>query len=189
MVKQGRTSCGAVAQTLHWPTAVLVLVAFVWGPGGSELRVHLPQRDFERQLHETLGLCVFALLFVRVLWRLVDARPDAPPSPRWMALAAKAMQGFLYLLLVAVPATAIAGAWLEGHPRTLLAGLEIAPRVAAAHDLGVRIAEINTWLGDTLLWLAGAHALAALHHHVVARDGVLLSMLPSWFPAGRAGNT
>jgi cytochrome b561 len=28
------------------------------------------------------------------------------------------------------------------------------------------------------MWLAGLHALAALYHHFVRKDGVLLSMLP-----------
>jgi cytochrome b561 len=32
------------------------------------------------------------------------------------------------------------------------------------------------------MWPAGAHALAAIFHHVALRDGVLVSMLPRWFP-------
>jgi cytochrome b561 len=47
---------GLVAQALHWPTAVLVLIAFTFGPDGSEQRVYAPQTDFERQLHETFGI-------------------------------------------------------------------------------------------------------------------------------------
>jgi cytochrome b561 len=49
-----------------------VLAAFILGPGGSELRVYLPARDFERQIHETLGLCGLALMLLRVLWRMLD---------------------------------------------------------------------------------------------------------------------
>ena len=173
---------GAVTQTIHWATAVLVLVAFIYGPGGSEQRVYLPARDFDRQLHETLGLCVFALVVLRVLWRLVERQPDPIPVARWMGIAAKAVQGALYLLLFAVPLTAIGGAWLEGHALTLLAGLQIAPPFGVSHDLGETIAEIHTWLGDVILWLAGFHALAALFHHFVMGDGVLVSMLPRWVP-------
>ena len=84
----------------------------------------------------------------------------------------------LYLLLFAVPLTAIAGAWLEGHPLTLLAGLQVAPQIAESHDLGVTISELHTWLGDAILWLAGLHAVAALYHHFFLKDGVLKSMLP-----------
>jgi cytochrome b561 len=37
------------------------------------------------------------------------------------------------------------------------------------------------------MWLAGLHALAALFHHVVLRDGVLVSMLPRWVPLRARG--
>jgi cytochrome b561 len=173
---------GRIAQLLHWVTAILVLVAFIYGPGGSEQRVYLPSRDFERQLHETLGLCVFALVALRLMWRWLDTRPVAEASSRWMALTAKLVQLSLYVLLFAVPMTAIAGAWLEGHPLTLLSGIEIAPPIGLSHDLGATIAEIHTWLGDAILWLAGLHAAAAIFHHVVLKDRVLLTMLPRWLP-------
>ena len=182
MQKHSPTRYGAVAQALHWATAILVLITFIYGPGGSEQRVYSPARDFDRQLHETLGLCVFALVVLRVLWRAVDTRPEPPPVGRWMIVAAKVVQGALYLLLFALPFTAIAGAWLEGHPLTLLMGANIPPLLGLAHDVGATIAKIHTWLGDAILWLAGVHALAALYHHLVLKDGVLAAMLPRWFP-------
>jgi cytochrome b561 len=173
---------GAVAQGLHWLTALLVLIAFIYGPGGSEEHVYSAARDGERRLHETLGLCVLALVAVRLAWRAFDRRPDPPAVARWMGVTATVVQVALYALLFAVPLTAITGAWLEGHPLTLLAGVEIAPLVASSHDVGAKIADVHTWLGDAILWLAGFHALAGLYHHVVLRDRVLVSMLPSWMP-------
>jgi len=180
-----RTRYGALAQALHWATAVLVLAAYSFGPGGSEERVYSPARDFDRQLHETLGLGVFALVLVRVLWRLVDERPRPPQVARWMSVAASVAQRLLYALLFAVPLTAIAGAWLEGHPLTLLAGVEIQPLVGKAHAMGAIVANLHTWLGDALLWLAGGHALAGLYHHYFLKDGVMDSMLPRRFPLWR----
>jgi len=176
---------GKTAQALHWATALLVLIAFIYGPGGSEERVYSAARDFDRQLHESLGLCVFALFALRVLWRFADERPDPPQVSRWMSIAATAVQGMLYLLLFTVPLTAIAGAWLEGHPLTLLAGVEIGPLIEKSHDLGATVASIHTWLGDTILWVAGLHALAGLYHHFALNDGVLESMLPRWLPIRR----
>ena len=182
MENHSRTRYGAVAQALHWATAALVLVAFIYGPGGSEQRVYSPARDFDRDFHETLGLFVFALVALRVLWRMVDNRPEALQVSRWMNIAAAVVQGALYLLLFALPMTAIAGAWLEGHPLTMLAGIEIPPFVGKSHELGKTIANIHTWLGDVIMWLAGLHALAGIYHHFVLKDGVLASMLPRWFP-------
>jgi len=170
----------APARILHWLTAVLVLVAFIYSPGGSEERVYSSARDFDRQLHETLGLSVLTLVVVRVLWRALDSRPDPPVIPRWMSIIGGAVQLALYVLLFAVPLTAITGAWLEAHPLTLLGGVTVAPRLAESHALGATIAEVHTWLGDTILWLAGAHAVAGLYHHYVLKDDVLRSMLPRW---------
>jgi len=165
-------------QILHWLTVILVLVAFTFGPGGSEERIYSAARDFDRQLHETLGLCVFTLVFLRLLWRTIDEHPDSPPVARWMTVTAGIVQVVLYVLLFAVPLTAIFGAWLEGHPLTLLGGIEIAPPMSKSHEFGDLIAEVHTWLGDTIMWLVGIHAVAALFHHFVLKDNVLLSMLP-----------
>jgi cytochrome b561 len=185
MENRSITRYGAVTQFIHWATAILVLIAYIYGPGGSEQRVYSAARDFDRQLHETLGLCVFALVVMRVLWRMVDTKPEPSQIARWMHLSAKAVQGLLYLLLFAVPITAITGAWLEGHPLTLLGGAEIPPLFALSHDLGATISEVHTWLGDAILWIAGLHALAALYHNFVLKDGVLVSMLPGWVSKAR----
>ncbi|EEA04381.1 cytochrome B561 [Burkholderia sp. H160] len=186
MVKSSATQYGSIAQFLHWTTAIVVLVAFIYGPGGPEQRVYSSMHDFDRQLHETLGLCVFALTLIRLLWRLFDARPETPQMPRWMAVMATTIQWMLYLLLLALPLTAVAGAWLEGHPLTLISGHEIAPLLGTSHNAGAALASLHTWLGDAIMWLAGLHAIAALFHHVFLKDDVLVAMLPRWFPAGRA---
>lgn len=170
---------GALAQTFHWLTAILVLVAFILGPEGSEQDIYR-NADVGRQFHETLGLIVFVLTAARLSWRLVDRRPDPPQIARWMGIASKAVQGALYLLLLAVPLTAILGAWLEGHPLTLLAGIEVAPMIASSHSLGETVSDVHGLLGDTLLWIAGLHAAAALFHHYFLKDAVLVTMLPRW---------
>ena len=172
-------------QAFHWLTAVLVLVAFLYGPGGPEQRVYSPARDFDRQLHETLGAAVFALTALRLAWRFFDVRPEEPPVAAWMGAGAKIVKVLLYALLFALPITAVTGAWLEGHPLTFLAGVKVGPFLAASHDLGATFAKVHKWLGDAILWLAGFHALAALYHHFVLRDRVLRSMLPVTRSTGR----
>ena len=165
-------------KVIHWLTAILVLAAFIYGPGGSEERVYSATRAFDRQLHETVGICVLALSVARLLWRWFDARPASEPGFPWMARAATAVQAVLYALLFALPLTAIMGAWLEGHPLTLLGSFEVPPPLAGTHSTGARIAAVHTWLGDCIIWLAGVHAAAALFHHYVLNDNVLRSMLP-----------
>jgi cytochrome b561 len=172
---------GRVAQALHWITAILVLIAFLVGEGGPEQRIYSAERASQLTLHESLGLAVLIIVVARLAWRMVDRAPDEPPMPGWMTRSAVATHWILYLLLFAVPLTAIVGAWWEGHALTTYLG-PIGPwfggNGSSGHDFGAWIAELHTWLGDAILWVAGFHAAAALAHHFVLKDRVLLSMLP-----------
>ena len=168
---------GLPAIAFHWITAVLVLIAFIMGPGGSEASVYSAARDFDREIHEVLGLTVFGLTLLRLAWRAMNPAPELPGAPEWMKRAARFVQGLLYVLLIVTPLTAISGAWLEGHPLTLGALGNVPPLLPKAHAMGQGIAEVHGYLGDAVLWIAGLHAAAALFHHFVLKDEDLLSML------------
>jgi cytochrome b561 len=169
---------GSLAQGLHWLTAILVLIAFALGPGGSELHVYSAALDVTRQTHETLGICVFAITLLRLLWRSIDPAPEDPPMQPWMRRSAQVAHVAIYGLLIATPLSAIVGAWLEGHPLTIWGFGNVEPLLPSAHDLGHAVAALHTTLGDVILWVAGLHAAAALFHHFYLRDSVLRSMLP-----------
>jgi cytochrome b561 len=171
---------GAVAQLFHWATVALVGTAYILSPGGREVRIYSAAMDGLREWHESVGLLLFALVLLRVVWRLFTVTPEGAPMPAWMRTSATAVRWGLYALLFAIPGTAIAGAWLEAHPLTILGIGDIAPMLAPAHDFGASLAYIHTVLGNLILWLAGVHAAAALFHHYVLRDGTLRAMLPSW---------
>jgi cytochrome b561 len=41
---------------------------------------------------------------------------------------------------------------------------------------------VHGLLGDSIIWVAGLHAAAAIFHHAVLKDGVLAAMLPGIKP-------
>ncbi|MBA4218145.1 MAG: cytochrome b [Methylibium sp.] len=173
-----------ISRALHWLTAIAATVAFILGPGGFGRLVHDgvdPGTRLDIVWHESLGLLVFALTLLRLLW--VALRPGKPhfDMPAWMRALALLVHGALWVLLLALPLTALLALGSESHPLTLLGGVRVeqlpwiaGSPVGEAADWG----DVHGWLGDTLMWLAGAHAVAALYHHFVRRDGVLASMLP-----------
>ena len=169
---------GAAAQFLHWTTALLVVVAYIVSVGGPETRVYSSANDFSRGLHELLGMSVFALTLLRMCWRAIFPPPKSPEMPAWMELGARLGHWAIYALLVLVPLTAILGAWLAGHPLTMLVVGNIQPWIPQSQQLGLALANIHGWLGNVLIWLAGLHAAVALYHHFWRRDTVLFSMLP-----------
>ena len=168
----------ALAQLLHWLTALVVVAAFILSVGGPETRVYSPANDFSRGLHELLGMSVFALTLLRVCWRAKNPPPKGPKMPAWMELGAKFGHWIIYSLLMLVPLSAVLGAWLAGHPLTILVLGNFEPWLPQSRQFGVELANLHGWLGDLLIWIAGLHAAAALYHHFWRRDTVLLSMMP-----------
>ena len=97
-----------------------------------------------------------------------------------MRVSAKATQGVLWLLLLAVPATALLALVSEGHPLTLLGGVRLNEMPWIAQSAVADLADwggVHGLLGDVILWRSGIHAVAAIAHHVLFQDGVLRSML------------
>jgi cytochrome b561 len=117
---------------------------------------------------------------LRLLWTLFSQRPLAVPMAAWMRTISKVLQGSLYLLLIAVPLTAILGTWLEGDALSLLNNVTITSPLSTSENLGEFLLELHPTLADTLLILAGIHAAAALFHHFILKDLVLATMLPTW---------
>jgi len=167
---------GAGAKVLHWLTVMLVLAAYVLS-NGDAYSLYSAAADGFRRVHEALGVVLFIVVVLRLLWRLLETTPAKQPMLPWMAAAAKLVHFALYALLIAIPATAVLGTWLEGIPVTL-PGFDIAPQIAKARELGQVIMQIHTTLGNAILWVAGVHAAAALFHHFYLRDEVFQSMAP-----------
>jgi cytochrome b561 len=173
-----------VSQAFHWLTAVFVVAAFILGPEGfgRAMRQGLdPATRWDIVTHETLGLGVLVLTLLRLLWALVRPAPPRFDLAPWMHFASKAVQALLWLLMLLLPVTAVLALGSEGHPLTLLGGLRVdrmpwIENASIAHwaDWG----EVHGLLGDVIIWIAGAHAAAAIFHQLVLKDDVLRSMLP-----------
>ncbi len=157
---------GAVAQAFHWVTVVLLATAWLVAHGGS------------RPLHETLGFAVFVIVAARLLWRLFDRRPAHDDLSPVVALGSRLVHWLLYAMLIAIPASAIAGTWLEGHSVIVYGLGTIGPYLAQSRYLGHQIMEVHQLLANAIVVVAGLHALAALFHHFFVKDGVLRAMLP-----------
>ncbi|MBV8503458.1 MAG: cytochrome b/b6 domain-containing protein [Paucibacter sp.] len=173
-----------LSQIFHWLSALAVLGAFVLGPGGFGRLMRQgvdPATRWDIVWHESLGVFVFAITLARLLWvALRPGRPDFELAT-WMRWLSRGVQLALWILMLCLPLTALLCLGGEGHPVTLLGPLRLdlsdsvgALAIAHALDWG----DVHQFLGDLIMWLAGAHALAAILHGVVLKDGVLSAMLP-----------
>lgn len=184
MNRQTTPRYDTLSSVLHWLTAIIVTIAFILGPGGFGRLMRQgidPATRSDIVWHETLGLSVLVLTVLRLLWIAFRPAAPQPPMARWMDVTAKLVRLALWALLLALPITALLALGSEAHPLTLLGGVRIEQMPFIAHSPIAKLADwgdVHQFLGDAIMWLAGLHAVAALYHHLVLKDGVLLSMLP-----------
>lgn len=154
---------------IHWLTALLILGAWLTSTGGRYMVENPPL------LHFSLGLAVLVLVLPRLLLRLVGGAPAEVRAGGWLAIAAKVGHAVLYLFLLALPLSGWYAASRLGVPVSFF-GVQlpaIAERVQGAPGL---IADLHENAGTIILYLAGLHAVIAVWHQFVLRDGTLQRM-------------
>jgi cytochrome b561 len=174
----------AIAMTIHWVTAVLMIVLILFGEDLiKQPRGAAPDAAVSGQpsLHVSLGIAVLILTVLRLVWRLMNPPPPYPAAMKpWEVLVSRIMHALFYILMVGVPITgwlAFAG-YLGKHPAlsaTTVFGLFPVPAAPAAlgglgelHELGSNLAMVLVIL----------HVLAALKHQFIDRDTIMRRMLP-----------
>lgn len=166
------------AISLHWLIALLVFVTFPVGVIMSDM-VLSPDKLRLLSYHKWLGVTVFILLVVRLVWRV--AHKPAPLNvtmPQWQVLAAKGVHALLYVLLFAIPLSGWLMSSAKGFQTVYLGVLPLPDLLSKDKALGDALAELHEMLNITMLLLVIAHMAAALKHQFVDRDGTLARMLP-----------
>jgi cytochrome b561 len=169
---------GAVAQSLHWLTVVLVVIAWVLGTFDDALPKGAP-RAVGLFVHISAGVAILVALVARVLWRMVDPPPPAPAMlGAWLDTAGRLAHYALYALLVAVPIAGIVLQFARGNPLPLFGLGEIPSPWGADRTYARSAKEVHEVLANALVILAVFHAAAAFVHHWIFRDRTLVRMLP-----------
>ena len=100
---------------LHWLTAALVFFLFGLGWYMTDLPT-TPVRGPYFALHKSIGITVFLLLLVRLVWRL-SHRPPAMSAalPAWQRILAGSVHKLFYVFLVLQPLTGYLSSSFSGH--------------------------------------------------------------------------
>lgn len=184
MTNTARSRYDRLSITFHWLTAIAVAIAFALEPGDFSELVKQgadPATRLDIVWHESLGVLVFTLTLLRLLWVSFRSGPPKYDQTRWMDLAAKTVNIGLWALLLMLPISAVLGLMTEGNPLTLLGGLRVNQSTFIANSFLnglVDWGEVHKLLGTAIMSLAGLHAGAALFHHFKLKDGVHRAMLP-----------
>ena len=197
MLRNTTDRWGSLTKTLHWTIALLIafevpvgfLMAATYGAGFRDEDVKVVHVILA-QVHYTIGFAVLLLVALRLFWRKRNPVPALPPRQsayqRWLA---RVNHWAFYILLVLIPlsgwsAISVLGDTAQfGVTPIWLFGWDIMPAILPQRPLDdpfgygfvASIHRYGIYVGGALLAL---HVLAALWHHLLRRDGILLRMWP-----------
>ncbi len=165
-----------VAIALHWTTAALVIANFALAQTWDWFAK--PTRGLMENTHMSFGVLLTVVILARLVWRLIPGHQVAAIEAGWMRIAAQATHYILYTLLVTEAVLGFTFRWGAGRPMEFF-GLGIPPLIGGlARPVTHNLREIHDWIGWAIIVAASVHALAALYHHYVLKDRVLVRMLP-----------
>ncbi len=172
------TRYGVVAIGLHWLIAIAIIGSFSLGFYMSDLPLS-PQKLKFYSWHKWAGVTIFLCVLVRLLWRLSHRPPELPDSiPAWQRKVAGATHVLLYLLMIFVPLSGWLMSSAKGFQTVYFGALPLPDLLAKNDELGELLEQAHALLNYSMAALVVAHLGAALKHHFVDRDEVLVRMLP-----------
>jgi cytochrome b561 len=166
------------AIALHWVIFALIACGFTLG----HYMVGLPFSPMKLKFfswHKWLGVTVFMLAIVRIVWRGTHPPPPAPPSmPEWQKTAAGASHLMLYVFIVIIPLSGWFYSSAAGIQTVYLGLIPIPNLLHKDKPLSEFLKQIHELLNNGLAVLVAIHVAAALKHCFIDRDAILRRMLP-----------
>lgn len=192
MLLNTRETYGLVAQVLHWVTAGLILALLPLGLYMSGLPQdsadEVLQKSWLYSLHKTLGVSVFLIAVVRVIWAVFQPQPRSLNADRKLEnLMAQSIHWILYGAIICMPLTG----WLhhsasEGFAPIWWPLFQDLPLVPKNPQLANFFGKAHFFTGILLGFALALHVVGGLKHAVIDRDLTLRRMIPGQYRAGAA---
>lgn len=168
------------AQYLHCIMAIIFITAWIIGFYSGNFLSYETDGSFKGDvitLHKNIATTIIFLVMIRLFWRYTHPAPQLPDSMSpLMKKLAHAGHLALYFILLALPITGCLFSWSAGHPAPVLYLFNIPQLIGENPEVMAIVKPMHIYLS----WFAGllvvGHILAALKHHFIDKDHVLISM-------------
>lgn len=166
----------ATAVVLHWLLAAGILIGFLIGLQMADAPPS-PVRVRWINYHKWIGLTIFGLSVLRLLWRFSHRPPGLPETMQsWQRTATDWVHRALYLFFFMIPLAGWAYSSALGFHVVYLGLIPLPDLVHKDKALAEVLIQVHATLAWTLAGLVGLHVGAALKHHFIDKDRLLLRM-------------
>lgn len=167
---------GLVSRANHWISAFLFIGLIALGIYMHELPKS-PEKFELYDLHKSLGIGLFALMMLRLVWLKISPNPEQISRNRFEHILAHSVKGILYLAMIMLPISGWVMSNSGGHEVAFF-NLFTLPYLVGENETVHEIAEtIHGTMGPLMIAIIALHIVGALKHHLVYKDDTLKRML------------
>jgi cytochrome b561 len=176
--RNSSTHYGLTSIALHWLVAAAVFGLFGLGYWMVGLTYYSSWYRTAPDLHKSIGLVLFLVMLVRVLWRFLSPAPGPLANQgRLTQAAAKLGHSVLYLGLFLVMMSGYLISTADGRAISVFGLFDVPALITSIPNQADTAGLVHEYAAWALVILAVLHALAALKHHFIDRDATLRRML------------
>lgn len=172
---------GMPSIALHWLMGLAIVMTFGLGVYMANMSLS-PDKLRYYSWHKWTGVTLFVLAGLRLALRLVDHRRGrrvADSARRsWQECAARWVHWTLYALMFVIPLSGWLMSSAKGVPTVYFGVWQLPDLVARNASLGRDLQYLHVLLNCTMAAIVLLHIAAALKHHFIDHDDVLVGMLP-----------
>lgn len=171
---------GFVSRCFHWVTAIVVICLIFVGLYMHDVTNYLVRKQLYIA-HKSFGFLVLLIILPRFIWRLINPVPKLESViPSYQKFISKLVHWLFYLFLFIMPLSGLTMTFFSGRKLNLF-GVYVLD-IGISKNVGIaRLGhDVHGVLGYTLAFMVGLHIMAALYHHFILRDNVLVRMWSAW---------
>jgi cytochrome b561 len=169
---------GWITISLHWLVAITVIGLFALGYWMVDLGYYDPWYKEGPDLHKSIGILLFMVMVLRIIWRTQQIKPHALDSHTSLEKkAGSIVHGFLYSALFILMISGYLISTADGRAIEVFNQVSIASFGELFADQEDLSGLVHKYLAYALMFTVLLHALAAFKHHFIDKDKTLLRML------------
>lgn len=177
MLRNSPNRWGWPAIFFHWLTAAAVIALFASGLWMVGLDYYHAWYHRAPHWHKSVGILLFGLVGLRLLWRLANPRPAPEPMPAWEHHLADGVHWAIYLLLFTVLLTGYLIPAADGEAVAVFDWFEVPALITNLQNQETAAGTLHEYLAWTLIAVVVLHVAGALKQHFINRNRTLKRML------------
>lgn len=179
MLRNTTDRWGSISKFLHWTLAGLIVLQTVLGIAAVTWSLSPVKLDLF-VWHKSFGMLILLLVVARLTWRFLSPPPQFPSEMKpWEHWAAHAGHALLYLLMLVLPLSGWVINSAVNIPVNLFWLVPLPAITQPNESLGAVAKTLHLVLFASLALIVVMHIAAALRHHFLLHDQILIRMLPS----------